>query len=166
VRGTATVKEYLDFNLEIGMGVETGIGGLQDYPVAVNSPGGQASELMHFSFDEWELRDKQRELEIAVLRSGPCRRGFPPFNARGSPRRTRRRSPWLTSRGWRTPISWWRWTPSPSCLCEPSRGSRPRRARSDLRSGLSPRPRGRVTSSAEAIPDAPSSGRNPPASGS
>ena len=81
----------------------------------------------------------RNQVEPARGRRGiPAGGGFPPFNARGSPRRTRRRSPWLTSRGWRTRISWWRWTPSPSCLCEPRRGGATRSPSRKSPDGRSP----------------------------
>jgi O-acetyl-ADP-ribose deacetylase (regulator of RNase III) len=64
------MKEYLDFDLEIREG------GPQEYPVAVDSPGGQALKVMRFPFDEWELKDKLRDLEVALLRSGGTRRGL------------------------------------------------------------------------------------------
>ncbi len=66
------MKEYLDFDLEIREG------GPQEYPVAVNSPGGQAQEQMHFPFDDWELENKLLALENALLRSGGSQRSISP----------------------------------------------------------------------------------------
>jgi uncharacterized membrane protein HdeD (DUF308 family) len=64
------MKEYLDFDLEIREG------GPQEYPVAVDSPGGQAEERMRFPFDDWDLENKLLALENALLRSGGSRRGI------------------------------------------------------------------------------------------
>lgn len=58
------MKEYLDFDLEIREG------GPREYPVVVDSPGGQAQGQMHFPFDDWELENKLLALENALLRSG------------------------------------------------------------------------------------------------
>ena len=41
------MKEYLDFDLEIREG------GPREYPVVVDSPGGEAQGQMHFPFDDW-----------------------------------------------------------------------------------------------------------------
>jgi chorismate mutase len=62
--------DYLDFELEIREG---GSGG---YAVAVHSPAGEAQEEMSFPFDERQLRDKLKDLEIALLRSGGTRRSL------------------------------------------------------------------------------------------
>jgi CHAT domain/Pentapeptide repeats (8 copies) len=66
------MKEYLDFDLEIREG------GPQEYPVEVDSPGGQASGEMHFPFDDYELENKLLALENALLRSGGSQRGLSP----------------------------------------------------------------------------------------
>jgi O-acetyl-ADP-ribose deacetylase (regulator of RNase III) len=66
------MKEYLDFDLEIREG------GPQEYPVVVDSPGGQALEVMRFPFNKWELKDKLRDLEVALLRSGGSQRSISP----------------------------------------------------------------------------------------
>ena len=66
------VNEYLDFDLEIREG------GPQEYPVAVDSPGGQTLAEMHFPFDDHELENKLLALENALLRSGVSRRGLSP----------------------------------------------------------------------------------------
>jgi CHAT domain-containing protein/DNA-binding beta-propeller fold protein YncE len=64
-------SDYLDFDLEIGIG--TG----RDYPVAVlDSPAGEARGNMHFPFDELVLENCLLTLQNALLRSG------------GKPRRT------------------------------------------------------------------------------
>src|SRR5215216_8019896 len=60
--------ECVDFELEI---LE---GGPRDYTVVVRSPEGEAQEQMRFPFDEWELKDKLRDVEVALLRSGGTRR--------------------------------------------------------------------------------------------
>ena len=61
--------EYLDFELEIGPG--TG----RDYPVAVlHSPAGEARTVMHFPFDEPELKNHLYNLQLALLGSGSTRR--------------------------------------------------------------------------------------------
>lgn len=64
-----TVVEYLDFELEIGLGQG------RDYPLAVlRSPGGEARERMFFPFDELALASHLNKLQIALLRSGGKRR--------------------------------------------------------------------------------------------
>jgi formylglycine-generating enzyme required for sulfatase activity len=64
-----TVIEYLDFEIEIGLGQG------RDYPLAViRSPGGEARERMLFPFDELALASCLKGLQIALLRSGGQRR--------------------------------------------------------------------------------------------
>src|SRR6266446_1062159 len=60
--------QYLDFDLEIGPGRG------RIYPIAVRSPAGEARGTMRFPFDEVTLRDRLRDLQIALLRSGGLRR--------------------------------------------------------------------------------------------
>jgi formylglycine-generating enzyme required for sulfatase activity len=61
--------EYLDFEIEIGLGQG------REYPLAViRSPGGEARQRMVFPFDELTLRDRLKDLEIALLRSSGNRR--------------------------------------------------------------------------------------------
>jgi len=62
--------ECVDFELEI---LE---GGPRDYTVVVRSPEGEAQEQMRFPFDQWELKDKLRDIEVALLRSGGSRRAL------------------------------------------------------------------------------------------
>ena len=62
--------DYLDFELEIRESESRG------YAVAVRSPAGEAQEEMSFPFDERQLRDKLKDLEIALLRSGGTRRSL------------------------------------------------------------------------------------------
>jgi hypothetical protein len=62
------LSDYLDFDIEIREGEPRG------YAVAVRSPAGEAQEEMSFPFDERQLRDKLKDLEIALLRSGGTRR--------------------------------------------------------------------------------------------
>jgi tetratricopeptide (TPR) repeat protein len=62
------LRDYLDFDIEIREG------GARGYAVAVRSPAGEAQEEMSFPFDERQLRDKLKDLEIALLRSGGTRR--------------------------------------------------------------------------------------------
>ena len=57
-------------------------------------------------------------------RARTSRRPSPPSGARGTTRRARRPSPARLWRGSPTRITWWRWTPSPSCPYEPRRGPR------------------------------------------
>jgi hypothetical protein len=64
------LRDYLDFDLEISEGESRG------YAVAVHSPAGEAQEEMSFPFDERQLRDKLKDLEIALLRSGGTRRSL------------------------------------------------------------------------------------------
>ncbi len=64
-----TVVEYLDFEIEIGLGQG------RDYPLAVlRSPGGEAHAQMLFPFDELALASRLKDLQIALLRSGGQRR--------------------------------------------------------------------------------------------
>jgi len=57
--------DYLDFELEIGVG-----DGLE-YPVAVlRSPAGEARERVEFPFGELELENRLQALQIALLRTG------------------------------------------------------------------------------------------------
>jgi len=44
--------------------------------VAVHSPAGEAQEEMSLPFDERQLRDKLKDLEIALLRSGGTQRAL------------------------------------------------------------------------------------------
>ena len=64
------LKDYLDFDIEIREGEPRG------YAVAVRSPAGEALEVMRFPFDERQLRDRLKDLEIALLRSGGTRRAL------------------------------------------------------------------------------------------
>src|SRR5215211_7913286 len=66
---SASHWEYVDFDLEIGEE-----SGPRKYPVSVRSPEGEAQEEMRFPFDEWELKDKLKDVEVALLRSGGKRR--------------------------------------------------------------------------------------------
>src|SRR5215211_7821982 len=68
--GSMSSWDYLDFELEIREGESRG------YAVAVRSPAGEAQEQMSFPFDERQLRDKLKDLEIALLRSGDTRRAL------------------------------------------------------------------------------------------
>jgi hypothetical protein len=63
-------RDYLDFDLEIREG------DAQRYTVAVRSPAGEALEEMSFPFDKRQLRDRLKDLEIALLRSGGTRRAL------------------------------------------------------------------------------------------
>ena len=57
--------DYLDFELEIGVGDEL------EYPVAVlRSPAGEARERVEFPFGELELENRLQALQIALLRTG------------------------------------------------------------------------------------------------
>jgi hypothetical protein len=69
-RDSGYLRDYLDFDLEIREGEPRG------YAVAVRSPAGEAQEEMSFPFDERQLRDKLKDLEIALLRSGGTRRAL------------------------------------------------------------------------------------------
>src|SRR5436853_5044195 len=63
--------DYLDFELEIG------VGSGREYPVAVlRSAGGEARETMRFPFDELALESRLKDVQIALLRSGGTRRSF------------------------------------------------------------------------------------------
>jgi tetratricopeptide (TPR) repeat protein len=68
---SSTRWEYIDFDLEISQQSEP-----RKYSVAARSSEGEAQGEMHFPFDEWELKDKLRDLEVALLRSGGTRRRF------------------------------------------------------------------------------------------
>jgi dipeptidyl aminopeptidase/acylaminoacyl peptidase len=68
---TSTGWEYADFELEISQQSAP-----RNYSVAARSSEGEAHGEMHFPFDEWELKDKLRDLEVALLRSGGARRGL------------------------------------------------------------------------------------------
>jgi hypothetical protein len=68
--GSMSSWDYLDFELEIRESESRG------YAVAVHSPAGEAQEVMSFPFDERQLRDKLKDLEIALLRSGGTRRSL------------------------------------------------------------------------------------------
>ncbi|MBN2390566.1 MAG: SUMF1/EgtB/PvdO family nonheme iron enzyme [Anaerolineae bacterium] len=57
--------DYLDFELEIGVGDEL------EYPVAVlRSPAGEARERVEFPFGELEMENRLQALQIALLRTG------------------------------------------------------------------------------------------------
>ena len=61
--------EYLDFELEIGLGQG------REYPVeVVRSPAGERRATMHFPFDELELENHLLRVEKALLQSGSTRR--------------------------------------------------------------------------------------------
>jgi len=62
--------EYLDFDVEIGLGSG------REYPLAVvHSPAGEApGATLHFPFDEIALELRLKDLQIALLRSGGKRR--------------------------------------------------------------------------------------------
>lgn len=60
--------EYLEFELEIGLGSG------RDYPVIISSPGGEARETMHFPFEHLALENRLKDLQIALLRSSGRRR--------------------------------------------------------------------------------------------
>jgi len=63
---------YLDFELEIGPGSG------REYPVAVvQSPAGEAREVMRFPFDKLALENHLKDLQIALLRSGGTHRVAP-----------------------------------------------------------------------------------------
>ena len=61
--------QYIDFDLEIDKGREPGI-----YVVTVRSPEGRIEEETRLPFDEWELQDKLKDVELALLRSRGLRR--------------------------------------------------------------------------------------------
>lgn len=61
--------DYIDFSLEIREG-----GDHNEYVVAASSPEGEVKEEMRFPFDEWQLKDKLKEVEVALLRSMGLRR--------------------------------------------------------------------------------------------
>jgi hypothetical protein len=61
--------DYLDFDLEIGVGRG------RTYPLAVvRSPAGEARETMKFPFDELALENQLLTLQNVLLRSGGKRR--------------------------------------------------------------------------------------------
>ena len=63
--------DYLDFELEIG------VGSGREYPVAVvRSAAGEAREIMRFPFDELALESRLKDVQIALLRSSGTRRSF------------------------------------------------------------------------------------------
>ncbi len=68
--GSANIRDYLDFDLEIRKDAPIG------YSVSVRSPAGEAQEQMSFPFNERQLRDRLKDLEIALLRSGGTRRSL------------------------------------------------------------------------------------------
>lgn len=68
--GSEYIRDYLDFDVEIREGDPQG------YFVAVHSPAGEAEEQMRFPFDKRQLRDRLKDLEIALLRSGGTRRSL------------------------------------------------------------------------------------------
>src|SRR5215208_6630106 len=68
--GSDYLRDYLDFDLEIREG------GSQGYSVVAHSPAGEAEEMLRFPFDERQLRDRLKDLEIALLRSGGTRRSL------------------------------------------------------------------------------------------
>jgi hypothetical protein len=61
--------QYVDFDLEI-----TEESTPRSYSVAARSPEGETQGRMRFPFDEWELRDKLKDVENALLRSAGKRR--------------------------------------------------------------------------------------------
>lgn len=66
---SASHWEYVDFDLEIGEQRES-----RNYPESARSPEGEAQVVVRFPFDAWELKDKLRDVEVALLRSGGSRR--------------------------------------------------------------------------------------------
>lgn len=67
--GQLSAQEYLDFDLEIGLGDG------RSYPVAVlDSPSGETRGVMHFPYDEINLRLHLVELENVLLRSATTHR--------------------------------------------------------------------------------------------
>ena len=78
--GSTSSWDYLDFDLEIREGDP------REYSVIVRSPAGEAQEQMSFPFDERALRDRLRDLEIALLRSGGTRRSLSRERPRASTR--------------------------------------------------------------------------------
>ena len=67
--GVAKTMDYLDFEIEIGLGEG------RIYPVAVvRSAAGEARETMQFPFDELALENQLLALQNALLRSGGKRR--------------------------------------------------------------------------------------------
>ena len=64
--------EYLDFEIEIGLGLG------REYPVAViRSPAGEARETMTFPFDELALENRLKDCKSPCLRSGGKSRRVP-----------------------------------------------------------------------------------------
>src|SRR5688500_6051226 len=61
--------DYIDFSLEIREG-----GGRGRYVVAASSSEGEVQEETRFPFDQWQLKDKLKEVEVALLRSMGLRR--------------------------------------------------------------------------------------------
>jgi hypothetical protein len=61
--------QYIDFDLEIDKGREP-----RKYLVTGHSPEGRIQAEMRFPFDEWELKDKLKDVELALLRSRGLRR--------------------------------------------------------------------------------------------
>ena len=67
--GANRFVNYLDFELEIGPGRG------REYPISVmESPAGEARELLKFPFDELALDNRLKTLQLALLRSGGARR--------------------------------------------------------------------------------------------
>jgi hypothetical protein len=62
---------YLDFDLEIGLGVGS------EYPVSVRSTAGQPHGTMRFPYGALELENALLKLEKALLQSGGTRRKAP-----------------------------------------------------------------------------------------
>lgn len=67
-------KDYSDFELEITKG--TG----QDYSVAlIHSPAGEVHEIMHFPFNELELNNALKDIQIALLEPIEGKRQIVPY---------------------------------------------------------------------------------------
>jgi hypothetical protein len=60
--------QYLNFDVQIGQGA-----GL-DYPVTAHSQAGETQVKMHFPFDEQALRDRTKDLRLALAYSSGRRR--------------------------------------------------------------------------------------------
>jgi len=60
--------EYLDFDIQVS-GITGGI-----YQISVRSPAGEASERFVLPYNEWELHDRLKDLELALRSSIPTRR--------------------------------------------------------------------------------------------
>jgi predicted RNA-binding Zn-ribbon protein involved in translation (DUF1610 family) len=57
--------DYFDFELEIGSGIG------REYPVSIiRSPAGEVHETVRFPFDELELENALKDIQISLLRSG------------------------------------------------------------------------------------------------